>query len=246
MKILVPVKRVIDFNIKIRVKPDGTGVDTAHVPMSINPFDAIALEAAVQLQEGGLCEEIIAVSVGPLEWQDSLRAALAHGANRAILIKTPEALEPIQVARILEKIVAKEGPQLVILGKQAIDDDCCQTGQMLASFLEWPQGTFASKIKIVEGEVYVTREIETGLETLALTLPAVITTDLRLNEPRYATLPNILKAKTKPLEVLPLESLNIELQTHSHIQHVAPPPVRAVGRRVESITNVMQLLKFKR
>ena len=200
MKVLVAVKRVIDFNVKIRVKPDGTGVETANVKMSMNPFDEIAVEAAVRLKEAGKATEIIAVSMGPQSCQETIRTALAMGADRGIHVLTDAELQPLAVAKLLKAIVAKEQPQLVILGKQAIDDDCNQTGQMLAALLGWAQGTFASKLVLGEGSAEVTREIDGGLETVALNLPAVITTDLRLNEPRYASLPNIMKAKKKPIE----------------------------------------------
>ena len=200
MKILVPVKRVIDYNVKVRVKADESGVELANVKMSMNPFDEIAVEEAIRLKEAGKAEEIVAVSIGPAQAQETLRTALAMGADRAILVKTDEVVEPLAVAKILKGVVAEENPDLVIMGKQAIDDDCNQTGQMLAALLGWPQGTFASKVDLGEGTVDVTREIDGGLETVKLNMPAVITTDLRLNEPRYASLPNIMKAKRKPLD----------------------------------------------
>jgi len=201
-KILVPVKRVVDYNVKIRVKPDGSGVETNNVKMSMNPFDEIAMEEAIRLREAGDngVEEIVAVSIGPQKAQETLRTALAMGADRAILIKTDELVEPLGVAKTLKAVIEKEEPELVILGKQAIDDDCNQTGQMLAALLGWPQATFASKLDVVDGGLNVTREVDGGLQTVALKLPAIITTDLRLNEPRYASLPNIMKAKKKPLE----------------------------------------------
>src|SRR5580692_6761652 len=202
MKILVPVKRVVDYNVKVRVKSDGTGVDIANVKMSMNPFDEIAVEEAVRLREAGVATEVIAVSAGVTQCQETLRTALAIGADRAILIESGEDLQPLAVAKLLKQIVQKEQPQLVILGKQAIDDDANQTGKMLAALLDWPQGTFASKLDIAARKVTVTREIDGGLETLELPLPAVITTDLRLNEPRYTTLPNIIKAKKRPLDIL--------------------------------------------
>src|SRR5215468_4282205 len=202
MKVLVAVKRVVDFNVKVRVKPDGSGVDTANVKMSMNPFDEIAVEEAVRLKEKGIATELVAVSCGVAACQETLRTALALGADRAILVETDAELQPLAVAKLLKAIATKEKPQLVIMGKQAIDDDNNQTGQMLAALLDWPQATFASKVDIAEGKATVKREIDGGLETLAIALPAVITTDLRLNEPRYATLPNIMKAKKKPLETV--------------------------------------------
>ena len=202
MKILVPIKRVVDFTVKVRVKPDGSGVDLDNVKMSMNPFDEIAVEEAIRLKERGVATEVIAVSLGSVAGQETLRTALAMGADRAILIETDSELEPLAVAKLLKQIVLKEEPQLVILGKQAIDDDSNQTGQMLAALLDWPQGTFASKLEVAAGKATVTREIDGGLETLELPLPAIITTDLRLNEPRYATLPNIMKAKKRPLDIL--------------------------------------------
>src|SRR3954467_833886 len=202
MKVLVPVKRVIDYNVKIRVKADGSGVETANVKMSMNPFDEIAVEEAVRLKEAGAATEVIVVSLGVQACQETLRTALAMGADRGILVQTDAELQPLAVAKALKALVDKEEPQLVILGKQAIDDDCNQTGQMLAALLGWPQGTFASKVVVADGKATVSREVDGGAETLSLKLPAVITTDLRLNEPRYVTLPNIMKAKKKPLEVV--------------------------------------------
>src|SRR5436309_577640 len=202
MKVLVAVKRVVDFNVKVRVKADNTGVETANVKMSMNPFDEIAVEAAVRLKEAGAATEIVAISCGPQACQETLRTALAIGADRAILVETTEELQPLAVAKLLKNIASRENPKLVILGKQAIDDDCNQTGQMLAALLGWPQATFASKVKVEGEKASVTREVDGGLETLALTLPAIITTDLRLNEPRYVTLPNIMKAKKKPLDTV--------------------------------------------
>src|ERR1700752_2941924 len=207
MKVLVPVKRVVDFNVKVRVKSDGTGVDIANVKMSMNPFDEIAVEEAVRLKEKGAATEIVAVSCGDAKCQETLGPAMAMGADRAILVETSEELQPLAVAKLLKALVDKEQPGLVILGKQAIDDDCNQTGQMLAALADLPQATFASKIEIAGGNAKVTREVDGGLETLSLTLPAIVTTDLRLNEPRYVTLPNIMKAKKKPLEVLPAAGL---------------------------------------
>ena len=223
MKVLVSVKKVIDFNIKIRIKADGSGVETEHVKMSMNPFDEIAVEEAVRLKEKGLASEIIVVSIGGQSSQEILRTALALGADRAILVSHDQPLEPLNVAKILKAIVIREQPQLVILGKQAIDDDCNQTGQMLAALLEWPQGTFASQLKIENQHVQVVREVDQGMETVQLTLPAVITTDLRLNQPRYATLPNIMRAKQKPLATIALSELAPDLNPHSQIIKVAPP-----------------------
>src|SRR5205809_521346 len=211
MKVLVPIKRVIDYNVKIRVKPDGSGVDTANVKMSMKPFDEIAVEEAVRLKEKGIATEIVAVSCGLAACQETLRTALAIGADRAILVETSVELQPLAVAKLLKAIIAKEQPQLVILGKQAIDDDANQTGQMLAALLDWPQATFASKLDIANGVATVKREVDGGLETLELPLPAAVTTDLRLNEPRYATLPNIMKAKKKPLETVTPETLGVDV-----------------------------------
>src|SRR5262245_61543218 len=211
MKVLVSVKRVVDYNVKVRVKADGSGVETANVKMSMNPFDEIAVEAAVRLKEAGAATEIVAVSCGPQACQETLRTALAIGADRAILVETGEELQPLAVAKLLKKISEKENPQLVILGKQAIDDDSNQTGQMLAALLGWSQATFASKIALEKDKATVTREVDGGLETLAIKLPAIVTTDLRLNEPRYVTLPNIMKAKKKPLEALKPETLGVDV-----------------------------------
>src|SRR6188472_777484 len=209
MKILVPVKRVVDFNVKVRVKSDGSGVDLANVKMSMNPFDEIAVEEAVRIKERGEATEIVAVSIGSAKSQDTLRTALAMGADRAILVKTDATVEPLAVAKLLKQVVENENPELVIMGKQAIDDDCNQTGQMLAGLLGWAQGTFASKldVKIEKKQIEVTREVDSGLEVLILTLPAVITTDLRLNEPRYISLPNVMRAKSKPLEIIPISDM---------------------------------------
>ncbi len=211
MKILVPVKRVVDFNVKVRVKADGSGVETANVKMSMNPFDEIAVEEAIRLKEAGTATEIVAVSCGAQACQETLRTALALGADRAILVETDVELQPLAVAKLLKAIAQKENPPLVILGKQAIDDDCNQTGQMLAALLGWPQATFASKVKIGDGKAEVTREVDGGLETISVKLPAVVTTDLRLNEPRYVTLPNIMKAKKKTLEVLKPDALGVDV-----------------------------------
>src|SRR6188474_3852620 len=211
MKVLVPVKRVVDFNVKVRVKSDGTGVDIANVKMSMNPFDEIAVEEAVRLREKGVVTEVVAVSCGVTQCQETLRTAMAIGADRAILVETTEELQPLAVAKLLKAVVEKEAPGLVILGKQAIDDDCNQTGQMLAALLDWPQATFASKVDIADSKATVKREVDGGLETVEVALPAVVTTDLRLNEPRYATLPNIMKAKKKPLETLTPEALGVDV-----------------------------------
>src|SRR3989442_4546272 len=211
MKILVPIKRVVDFNVKVRVKADGSGVETANVKMSMNPCDEIAVEEALRLKEAGTATEVVAVSCGVQACQETLRTALALGADRAILVETDVELQPLAVAKLLRAIAQKENPQLVILGKQAIDDDCNQTGQMLAALLGWPQATFASKLKIGSGKADVTREVDGGLETISVKLPAVVTTDLRLNEPRYVTLPNIMKAKKKPLEVLKPDALGVDV-----------------------------------
>src|SRR5213075_827831 len=229
MKVLVAVKRVVDFNVKVRVKADNTGVETANVKMSMNPFDEIAIEAAVRLKEAGLVTEIVAVSCGVTACQETLRTALAIGADRAILVETDAELQPLAVAKLLRAIAIKETPQLVILGKQAIDDDANQTGQMLAALLDWPQATFASKIDIADGTATVKREIDGGLETLEIKLPAIVTTDLRLNEPRYATLPNIMKAKKKPLETLTPEALAVDVTPHLTTLKVVEPPKRRGG-----------------
>src|SRR5216117_4150665 len=224
MKILVPVKRVVDFNVKVRVKADGSGVETANVKMSMNPFDEIAVEEALRLKEAGTATEVVAVSCGVQACQETLRTALALGADRAILVQTDVELQPLAVAKILRAIVQKENPQLVILGKQAIDDDCNQTGQMLAALLGWPQATFASKVEVEGGVAKVTREVDGGLETRALTLPAIITTDLRLNEPRYVTLPNIMKAKKKPLDNFKPEELGVDVKPRLKTLKVSEPP----------------------
>jgi electron transfer flavoprotein beta subunit len=243
MKVLVAVKRVVDFNVKVRVRPDGSGVDTANVKMSMNPFDEIAVEEAVRLKEKGIVTEIIAVSCGLAACQETLRTALALGADRAILVETDAELQPLAVAKLLKAIVAKEAPQLVILGKQAIDDDANQTGQMLAAFLDWPQATFASKVDIADGNATVKREIDGGLETLAMPLPAVITTDLRLNEPRYATLPNIMKAKKKPLEVVKPDTLGVDITPRLTTLKVVEPPKRKGGGRVADAKELVAKLR---
>jgi electron transfer flavoprotein beta subunit len=243
MKLLVAVKRVIDFNVKVRVKPDGTGVETANVKMSMNPFDEIAIEEAVRLKEKGVATEVIAVSCGPASVQETLRTALALGADRAILVESTEELQPLAVAKLLRAVVEKEQPRLAILGKQAIDDDSNQTGQMLAALLDWPQATFASKVDIQGDDVTVKREIDGGLETIELRLPAVVTTDLRLNEPRYATLPNIMKAKKKPLEVLTPAALGIDVAPRLKTLKVTEPPKRKGGGRVADVKELVSKLR---
>ena len=243
MKILVPVKRVIDSNVKVRVKSDGGGVDLANVKMAMNPFDEIAVEEAVRIKERGEAEEVIAISIGSAKAQDTLRTALAMGADRAILVKTDATVEPLSVAKILKSVVAKESPDLVIMGKQAIDDDCNQTGQMLAGLLGWPQGTFASKIELAGDKVKVTREVDGGLEMLTLSRPAVITTDLRLNEPRYASLPNIMKAKKKPIDETTAEILGVEIKPRLKIISVGEPKGRQAGVIVDSAADLVEKLK---
>jgi len=243
MKVLVPVKRVIDYNVKVRVKSDETGVDLANVKMSMNPFDEIAVEEAVRLKEAGAAEEIVAVSIGPEKAQDQIRQALAMGADRGILIKTDETVEPLAIAKLLKKVVEEENPELVILGKQAIDDDSNQTGQMLAALLGWGQGTFASKVEKKDGTVNVTREIDGGLQTITLQLPAVVTTDLRLNEPRYASLPNIMKAKKKPLDVKDIADYGVDVSPRLETVKVTEPPKREAGAKVESVAELIDKLK---
>ena len=243
MKVLVPVKRVVDFNVKVRVRSDGSGVDTANVKMSMNPFDEIAVEEAVRLKEKGIVTEIVAVSCGVTACQETLRTALAIGADRAILVETDVELQPLAVAKLLQAIAVKEKPQLVILGKQAIDDDANQTGQMLAALLDWPQATFASKIDIAGGTATVKREIDGGLETLAMALPAVITTDLRLNEPRYATLPNIMKAKKKPLEIVKPDALGVDVSPRLATLKVVEPPKRKAGGKVADAKELVAKLR---
>ncbi len=243
VKVLVAVKRVVDYNVKVRVKPDETGVDLANVKMSVNPFDEIAVEEALRLNENGVVAEIIAVSAGPAQCQESLRTALAMGVHRAVLIQTDSALEPLAVAKLLQAVVAREQPQLVLLGKQAIDDDCNQTGQMLAALLGWPQGTFASALAIQDGRARVVREVDGGLATLSLRLPAVITTDLRLNEPRYIKLPNIMRARTKPLDVITPEELGVDVKPRLTTVRVSEPPPRRAGVRVRSVAELLDRLK---
>ena len=243
MKVLVPVKRVVDYNVKVRVKSDQSGVDTANVKMSMNPFDEIAVEEAVRLREAGVATEIIAVSCGVPQAQETLRTALAIGADRAILVESDAELQPLAVAKLLRALVDREQPQLVILGKQAIDDDCNQTGQMLAALLGRPQATFASKVVVADGRVSVTREVDGGLETLSLALPAVVTTDLRLNEPRYVTLPNIMKAKKKPLEVIKPADLGVDVAPRIKTLKVAEPPQRKAGVKVPDVASLVAKLR---
>ena len=243
MKILVPIKRVVDYNVKVRVKSDGTGVETANVKMSMNPFDEIAVEEAVRLKEAGAATEIIAVSIGPTASQETLRTALAIGADRAILVETTAETQPLGVAKALRKLAEKETPGLIILGKQAIDDDSNQTGQMLAALLNWPQATFASKVKIVGEEVEVTREVDGGLETISIKMPAIVTTDLRLNEPRYVTLPNIMKAKKKTLEVVKPEDLGVDLAPRLKTLKVQEPAKRKAGALVKTVDELVGKLK---
>ena len=243
MRILVSVKRVIDFNVKVRVKPDASGIDMANVKMSMNPFDEIAVEEAVRLKEKGVATEIVAVSCGAAASQETLRTALALGADRAILVQTDQELQPLAVAKLLHAIIAKEAPQLVILGKQAIDDDANQTGQMLAALLDWPQATFASKLDIANGKATVKREVDGGLETVEVGLPAVVTTDLRLNEPRYATLPNIMKAKKKPLETVTPEALGVDVTPRLATLKVTEPPKRKGGGRVADVKELVAKLR---
>ena len=243
MKVLVTVKRVVDYNVKVRVKSDGTGVDIANVKMSMNPFDEIAIEEAVRLREKGIVTEVIAVSCGVTQCQETLRTAMAIGADRAILVEYADELQPLAVAKLLKALVDKEQPALVILGKQAIDDDCNQTGQMLAALLDLPQATFASKVELAADSVSVTREVDGGSETLKLTLPAIITTDLRLNEPRYVTLPNIMKAKKKPLETLSPAALGVDVAPRIKTLRVAEPVKRSAGIKVPDVATLVAKLK---
>ena len=243
MKVLVPVKRVVDYNVKVRVKSDGSGVDIANVKMSMNPFDEIAVEEAARLKEKGVVTEIIAVSCGLTQCQETLRTAMAIGADRAILVETTQELQPLAVAKLLKALVDKEQPQLVILGKQAIDDDCNQTGQMLAALLGWPQATFVSKVEVIDGKVKVNREVDGGLETLSLSLPAIVTTDLRLNEPRYVTLPNIMKAKKKPMDILKPEDLGVDVTPRIKTLKVSEPPKRSAGIKVPDVATLVDKLK---
>ncbi|MCB2037258.1 MAG: electron transfer flavoprotein subunit beta/FixA family protein [Ottowia sp.] len=243
MKALVAVKRVVDYNVKVRVKSDQTGVDIANVKMSMNPFDEIAVEEAVRLKEKGAITEIIAVSCGPTQCQETLRTAMAIGADRGILVETAEELQPLAVAKLLKALVDKEQPQIVILGKQAIDDDANQTGQMLAALADLPQATFASKVELDGDKAKVTREVDGGLETIAIGLPAVVTTDLRLNEPRYVTLPNIMKAKKKPLETVKPEELGVDVAPRLKTLKVAEPPKRGAGIKVPDVATLVDKLK---
>jgi electron transfer flavoprotein beta subunit len=245
MKLLVPVKRVVDYNVKVRVKADGSGVETANVKMSMNPFDEIAVEEAVRLKERGVATEIVAVSAGPAAAQEQIRTALAMGADRGILVEHDGVLEPIAVAKILKAIVAKESPDLVVMGKQAIDDDMNATGQMLAALLGWAQGTFASRVEVAGAEAVVTREVDGGLETVRLKLPAVVTADLRLNEPRYASLPNIMKARKKPIEVLKPADLGVDPTPRLTVLKVAEPPKRQAGAKVGSVQELVARLRHE-
>jgi electron transfer flavoprotein beta subunit len=243
MKVLVPVKRVIDYNVKVRVKSDQSGVDLANVKMSMNPFDEIAVEEAIRLKEAGKATEIIAISVGPAKAQDQIRQALAMGADRGILIQTDSDVEPLGVAKLLKAVVEEEKPELVILGKQAIDDDSNQTGQMLAALLGWSQGTFASKVEMSDDALSVTREIDGGLQTVKLKLPAIVTTDLRLNEPRYASLPNIMKAKKKPLDMKEVGDYGVDVAPRLETLKVTEPPKREAGVKVASVAELVDKLK---
>jgi electron transfer flavoprotein beta subunit len=243
MKILVPVKRVVDFNVKIRVKADGSGVELANIKMSMNPFDEIAVEEAIRLKEAGKVTEIVCVSIGTAQAAETIRTGLAMGADRGILVKTDTGLEPLAVAKILKGVVDEEKPGLVIMGKQAIDDDCNQTGQMLAALLKWPQGTFASKVVIDGSDLAVTREVDGGLQTVKLKMPAVVTTDLRLNEPRYASLPNIMKAKKKPIDEKSPETYGVDVKPRLEIVRTVEPPRRKAGIKVGSVADLVGKLK---
>ena len=243
MKAIVAVKRVVDYNVKVRVKADNTGMDIANVKMSMNPFDEIAVEEAVRLKEKGIVTEVVAVSCGVVQSQETLRTAMAIGADRAILVETAEELQPLAVAKLLKALIDKEQPQLVILGKQAIDDDANQTGQMLAALANWPQATFASKVEIADGKATVTREVDGGLETIAINLPAVVTTDLRLNEPRYVTLPNIMKAKKKEITTFKPEDLGVDVKPRLKTLKVSEPPKRSAGIKVGSVAELVDKLK---
>ena len=243
MKVLVAVKRVIDYNVNIRVKPDNTGVETANVKMSMNPFDEIAVEEAIRLKEAGTASEVVVVSMGEKKCQETIRTALAMGADRGILVEIDEELQPLAVAKLLKGIVEKEDPQLVILGKQAIDDDNAQTGQMLAALLGWPQGTFASKVELADGGLNVTREVDGGLQTLKLALPAIVTSDLRLNEPRYASLPNIMKAKKKPLDTVSPADFGVDIAPRLKVLKVEEPAKREAGVKVETVAELVDKLK---
>jgi electron transfer flavoprotein beta subunit len=243
MKILVPVKRVVDYNVKIRVKADGSGVELANVKMSMNPFDEIAVEEALRLKEAGKATEVVVVSIGPAQAAETIRTGLAMGADRGILVKVDGVVEPLAVAKLLKKVVEQEAPGLVVLGKQAIDDDCNQTGQMLAALLGWPQGTFASKVELAADSVDVTREVDGGLQTVSLKLPAIVTTDLRLNEPRYASLPNIMKAKKKPLDETTAEALGVDVAPRLKVLKTAEPAGRTAGVKVANAAELVSKLK---
>ncbi|MGH7092686.1 MAG: electron transfer flavoprotein subunit beta/FixA family protein [Stellaceae bacterium] len=243
MKALVAVKRVVDYNVKVRVKADHTGVETANVKMSMNPFDDISVEEGLRLREAGTVEEVIAVSLGVQQCQETIRTALAMGADRGVLVLTDVELQPLAVAKLLKAVIEKEGPEIVIIGKQAIDDDCNQTGQMLAALADLPQATFASKVEVVDGKAHVTREVDGGLETLAISLPAVITTDLRLNEPRYVTLPNIMKAKKKQLDTYKPEDLGVDVSPRIKTLKVSEPPKRSAGIKVPDVATLVDKLK---
>ena len=243
MKALVAVKRVVDYNVKVRVKSDGTGVETANVKMSMNPFDEIAVEEAVRLKEKGVATEVIAVSCGVQQCQETLRTAMAIGADRSVLVQTDAELQPLAVAKLLKALIDKEQPGLVILGKQAIDDDCNQTGQMLAALADLPQATFASKVEVADGSAQVTREVDGGLETLRMKLPAIVTTDLRLNEPRYVTLPNIMKAKKKTMDIFKPEDLGVDIKAHLKTLKVSEPPKRRAGIKVPDVATLVAKLK---
>jgi electron transfer flavoprotein beta subunit len=245
MKVIVPVKRVVDYNVKVRVKADQSGMDLANVKMSMNPFDEIAVEEAVRLKEKGVVTEVIAVSCGVAQCAETLRTAMAIGADRAILVETTEELQPLAVAKLLKALMDKEQPGLVILGKQAIDDDCNQTGQMLAALADLPQGTFASKVEVVDGKVNVTREVDGGLEVLSLSLPAIVTTDLRLNEPRYVTLPNIMKAKKKQMDIVKPEDLGVDVSPRIKTLKVSEPPKRGAGIKVPDVATLVEKLKLE-
>ena len=243
MKILVPVKRVVDYNVKIRVKADGSGVELANVKMSMNPFDEIAVEEALRLKEAGKASEVVVVSIGPAQAQETIRTGLAMGADRGILVKTDATVEPLAVAKLLKAVIGNENPGLVILGKQAIDDDMNATGQMLAALTGWGQGTFASKVVVGDGSIDVTREVDGGLQTVSLKLPAIVTTDLRLNEPRYASLPNIMKAKKKPLDETSPEALGVDVSPRLEVLKTTEPPTRKAGVKVASVEELISKLK---
>jgi len=242
MKILVPIKRVVDYNVKIKVKSDNSGVDLENVKMSMNPFDEIAVEEAVRLKEKKICNEITAISIGSVKSEETLRTALAVGADKGILVETEEDVQPLEVAKILKEVIKKNSPDLVLMGKQAIDDDSNQTGQMLSALLNWPQGTFASKLEVNGKKINVTREIDGGLETLSMELPAIVTTDLRLNEPRYASLPNIMKAKQKPIEKITPSNLNIEIKQRLKTLKVTEPPKKESGIKIDSVQELISKL----